>query len=46
VFLLLPILIKHLSYFLEEDIPLLELSTTIADKEVRHVEEGWAFFCK
>jgi hypothetical protein len=46
VFLLLPILINRLSDFLEEDIPLLEIYVTIAEKEARHVEEGWLLFRK
>jgi hypothetical protein len=46
VSLLLPILIKHLSDFLREDIALLERSTTIANKGEIHVEEGWILFHK
>jgi hypothetical protein len=38
------VLINHLSDFLEEDTLLLELSTIIAEKEVRHVGEGWLLF--
>jgi hypothetical protein len=37
----LPILRECLSNFLEEDIPLLELCATIAEKGARHVEGGW-----
>jgi hypothetical protein len=38
VFLLPLVLIRHLFDFLEEGIPLLELSAIIAEKEVKHVE--------
>jgi hypothetical protein len=46
VFLPLLILIKHLFNFLEEDIPLLELSVIIAEKEAIHVGGGWLLFHK
>jgi hypothetical protein len=46
VFLLLPILIKRVPNFLEEEVPLLEISTIIAEKEERHVEEGCILFHK
>jgi hypothetical protein len=38
------VLIRHLFDFLEEGTPLLELSMTIAEKEVRHAGGEWILF--
>jgi hypothetical protein len=40
------VLIRHLFNFLEEGIPLLELSATIAEKGVIHKGGEWILFCK
>jgi hypothetical protein len=44
VFSLHPVLIRHLFDFVEEGILLLEISTTIAEKEVKHAEEELLLF--
>jgi hypothetical protein len=46
VFLPLLILIKNLSGFPEENIPLLEVSMIIVEREARHVGGGWIIFHK